>query len=122
MYVAPHEVPELLRKAGFHPFTAPGDCIVVGASHLRRSARMVLYMDILHELCHVIQRRAGEELWKEGFRYADRPTEISAYRFVVGLARERHASEAFLREYLRVGWLTPGEYGLLLRNVGVRAR
>ena len=122
MYVAPHTVPELLRRGGFVPFTSPGDCIVVGHGHLRRGARMVLYMDILHELCHVIQRATGRELWQEGYRYADRPTEIEAYRFVIALARERGATDAFLREYLRVGWMTPKEHRLLLRNVGVASR
>ncbi len=122
MYVAPHAIPEILRRGGFTPFTAPGDCIVVGLGHLRRSARMILYMDILHELCHVIQRAAGRDLWQEGYRYADRPTEIEAYRFVIALARERRATDAFLREYLHVGWMTPKEHRLLLRNVGVAPR
>ncbi|HTT15620.1 MAG TPA: hypothetical protein VMG81_07615 [Thermoplasmata archaeon] len=119
MYVAPHEVPEILRRAGVSPRTAPDDRIVIGASHLRRSARMVLMMDVLHELCHVIQRRAGRDLWQEGYRYADRPTEIEAYRVVLDLARAHGASDRFLQEYLRVDWLTPKEYRLLLRNVGV---
>lgn len=122
MYVAPHEVPELLRKAGFTPFTSRQDCIVVGSTHLRRSARIVLCMDILHELCHVVQRRAGRDLWQEGYRYANRPTEIDAYRFAVKLAREQGASESFLREYLRVEWIAEKEYRLLLKNVGVSGR
>jgi hypothetical protein len=119
MYVAPHEIPALLKRVGFFPFTSPKDCIAIGRGHLYRSARFILYLDILHELVHVLQRAEGHDLWVEGYRYADRPTEIEAYRFTVDLARAHGASDAFLREYLRVNWITPQEHALLLRNVGV---
>ncbi|HEV2231738.1 MAG TPA: hypothetical protein VGV64_02970 [Thermoplasmata archaeon] len=119
MYVAPHEVPEAMRRRGFTPFTTPKDCIVVGRRHLARSATSVLYLDILHELRHLLQRRRGAELWAEGYGYADRPTEIDAYRLGVRLAREMNASEAFLRRYLKVSWIGVREYRTLLRNVGV---
>ncbi len=122
MYVAPHEVPELLRRAGFTPFTSPDDCIVVGGAHLRRSPLLTLYLDILHELYHVRQRADGTDLWKEGYRYADRPSEIEAYRFAIERAREQHAPESYLREYLRVEWIAEKEYRLLLKNVGVLGR
>lgn len=121
MYVAPHEVPEAMRRRGFTPFTTPKDCIVVGRRHLARSATSVLYLDILHELRHLLQRRRGAELWAEGYGYADRPTEIDAYRLGVRLARGMHASEAFLRRYLKVSWIGAREYRTLLKNVGVAA-
>jgi hypothetical protein len=122
MYVAPHEIPALLRRVGFFPFTSPDECIAIGRGHLHRSAAIVLYLDILHELVHVLQRQAGHDLWVEGYRYGDRPTEIEAYRFSVALARRAGATDAFLREYLRVNWISAREHALLLRNVGVRAR
>ncbi len=122
MYVAPHAIPELLRRVGFLPFTSPRNVIAVGRAHLHRSAAFVLYLDILHELVHVLQRAAGHDLWVEGYRYGDRPTEIEAYRFSVALARRQGATDAFLREYLRVNWISDREHALLLRNVGVKAR
>jgi len=122
MYVAPHALPEFLRRAGVTLWLAPDDVVVVGRHHLARSARLVLYMDILHELCHVLQRWDGEDLWKEGYRYGDRPTEIRAYRFAVELGREQGATEAFLRGYLRVEWIGPKEYRTLLRGAGVAVR
>jgi len=122
MYVAPHEIPPLLKRVGFLPYTSPREVIVVGRAHLHRSAALILYLDILHELVHVLQRRAGHDLWVEGYRYGDRPTEIEAYRFSVALARREGASDAFLREYLRVNWISDREHALLLRNVGVKAR
>jgi hypothetical protein len=121
MYVAPYEQPPLLEKIGFHPFLSKRECVVVARRHLTRSARLLLYLDIFHELTHVVQRRGGVDLWEDGYRYADRPTEIEAYRFAIRLARELGVPDAFLREYLRVEWMSPAEHRLLLRNVGVPA-
>jgi len=119
MYVAPHEVPPH-RRGRWSPVVAPGlDCIVIGQRHLSKSPAMVLYMDILHELCHVVQRKEGQELWDPRYGYVDRPTELEAYRFVLEEARRRGASEAFLRDYLKVDWISKDEYGKLLRNLGV---
>lgn len=123
MYVAPHEVPHVPRSRGWKPVITPDhDCVVVGESHLRESPLLVLFMDIYHELCHVIQRRQGANLWEPGVSYVDRWTEVEAYRFVVHEARELGASDEFLRDYLKVEWITRGEYAKLLGSVGVAAR
>jgi hypothetical protein len=121
MYVAPHKVPKNAPKQ-WRPVTHPGDCIAVGRTHLRKSPELVLYLDILHELYHVVQRKAGRELWDETFDYVDRPTEVEAYRFSVVEARRRKATDAFLREYLKVMWVPPAEHLRLLKNVGVSAK
>lgn len=119
MYVAPWDVPKGARRQ-WKPILAPGkDCIVVGQSHLRESPAAVLFMDIYHELCHVVQRRDGANLWEPGVAYVERWTEIEAYRFVVREARELGADEAFLREYLKVEWISPEEHRALLDQVGV---
>ena len=120
MYVAPWELPPMRRRRGWKPVVAPKtDCIVVGMNHLSQSPPMVLYMDVLHEFCHILQRREGRDLWEPGVGYVDRPTEVEAYQFVVDEARERGASEEFLREYLKVDWVTPAEHQRLLKNLGV---
>ena len=121
MYVAPHRVPKNAPRQ-WKPVTHPGDCIVVARGHMRQSPAMVLYLDILHELLHVVQRKAGRELWDETFDYVDRPTEVEAYRFSVREARRRKVSDAFLREYLKVMWVPPKAHLRLLKNVGVRAK
>jgi hypothetical protein len=118
MYVAPHEMPPD-ADARWKPIISADDCIVVARSHLRKSPSMVLYLDVLHELYHVVQRRSGRELWDDRYSYVDRPTEVQAYRFAVREARRLGASDAFLREYLRVEWTTPKEHRRLLRNVGI---
>ncbi len=120
MYVAPHEKPKITRSRGWKPVISPDrDCIVVGATHLKESPPLVLFMDIFHELRHVIQRHGGANLWEPGVSYVERWTEVEAYRFVVQEARDLGASEEFLREYLKVEWISKEEHRRLLVAVGV---
>jgi hypothetical protein len=122
MYVAPWDMPEGARGRWKPVVTPTGkDCIVVGLGHLRESSELMLFMDIYHELCHVLQRQGGAELWPPGLSYVERPTEVEAYRFVVLEARELGVSEAFLREYLKVEWISAREHRDLLRTLGVPA-
>ena len=122
MYVAPHELPPDARGR-WRPVVAPtSDCIVAGLDHLRASSPMMVYMDIFHELSHVRQRRDGANLWEPGVRYIDRWTELDAYRIVVEDARARGASEEFLRDYLKVEWISRAEHAELLRKLGVAPR
>lgn len=120
MYVAPHRVPAD-ADPHWRPVTSRADCIAVGQFHLRRSPALVLYLDILHELYHVVQRWDGRSLWDGGYSYVDRPTEVEAYRFAVREAHRLHASDSFLRTYLRVMWISREEHRRLLANVGVPA-
>lgn len=122
MYVAPREVPKVTRTRRWKPVVSPDrDCIVVGAEHLRESPELVLFMDIYHELRHVIQRHGGANLWEPGVSYVERWTEVEAYRFVVAEAKEMGASNAFLRDYLKVEWISAAEHRQLLAAVGVPA-
>jgi hypothetical protein len=122
MYVAPHEVPKSFRRRWAPVLSPDADCVVVGESHLRESPELVLFLDIFHELCHVRQRLAGQELWPEKLSYVERPTEIEAYQFVVDEARRFRVSDATLREYLRVEWVEEEELLTLFRALGVPAR
>jgi hypothetical protein len=120
MYVAPWETPPFARRRGWSPVVAPGtDCIVVGRGHLRESPPMILYLDIYHELCHIVQRRDGANLWEPGVGYVERRTEIDAYRFVVEEAKGLGVPDDYLREYLKVEWISDKEHEQLLEAVGV---
>lgn len=119
MYVAPRSIPDNMRSQ-WNPVVAPeGDVIVVGHSHLAESPPILLYLDILHELCHIVQRHAGQELWDEKYDYVDRPTELEAYEFVVEEARKLGATKPFMREYLRVEWVSEEDYQRLLEKMGL---
>jgi hypothetical protein len=120
MYVAPWEAPPFARRRGWKPVVTPGkDCIVVGQNHLRESPEMILYLDIYHELCHILQRRDGANLWEPGVGYVERKTEVEAYRFVVNEARGLGVPDDYLREYLKVEWISDKEHEQLLEAVGV---
>ena len=121
MYVAPWEIPPQFRGR-WRPVVARGtDCIVIGDTHLKESPALMLFMDIFHELCHVRQRHAGANLWPDGVRYVDRWTEIEAYRLVVDEARRLGAPPEFLRDYLKVEWISPEEHRELLTTLNVPA-
>jgi hypothetical protein len=123
MYVAPRKTPPEVRAAGFRMVESSEDEIVVARSHLTNSPSMDLYLDIIHEFLHILQRKQGRELWVgRKVPYVDRPTEVEAYAFSVCEARRLHVPDHYLREYLRVTWVQRSEYLRLLRNVGVSAK
>jgi hypothetical protein len=122
MYVAPRRTPPEVRSAGFRMVESPDDVIVVAKSHLANSPGMDLYLDIIHEFLHILQRRHGRELWLgRKVPYVDRPTEVEAYSFSVAEARRLGVPDRYLREYLRVTWVPAVEYRRLLRHLGVTA-
>jgi hypothetical protein len=121
MYVAPHEAPPWAEKYGWSPFSTPANCIVVGLKHLSKSPSIILYLDILHEFFHILQRDAGRELWDISKGYVDSPTEIEAYLFSIAEARRLGLSDSFLRSYLKVEWVSGKEHLRLLKNLGVNS-
>ena len=120
MYVAPTELPKNFRRQ-WKPVVSPSDCIVIGRSHLAESPALMLFMDIYHELRHLVQRRDGADLWPPGVRYVDRTTEIDAYRLVVDEARRLGISSGFLKEYLKVDWISDAEHRELLVKMDLPA-
>jgi len=123
MYVAPPKTPPEIRAAGFRMVETRKDVIVVSRSHLRNSPRMDVYLDIIHEFLHILQRKQGREIWPaRKIQYVDRPTEIEAYSFSIAEARRLGVPDRYLRDYLDVPWLRRSQFLRLLRNVGVAAR
>lgn len=120
MYVAPRVTPVEVRRAGFEMVTSEEDEIVVASNYLKNGSPMHLYLDILHEFLHILQRRQGRELWL-GLKvpYVDRPTEVEAYAFSVVEARRLGVPDSYLRKYLHVTWVQRSEYLRLLRYLGV---
>jgi hypothetical protein len=116
MYVAPHALPKDADPR-WKPVVSRTDCIVVGGDHLKQSPAMVLFLDIIHELVHLLQRQNGRELWDDDYSYVDRPTELEAYAFTMAEARRLGAPPAFLRDYLKVEWTTSTQHLRLLRNL-----
>jgi hypothetical protein len=123
MYVAPVTTPSEVRAAGFRMLESREDEIVVARAHLANSPTMDLYLDVIHEFLHILQRRQGRVLWLGSkVSYVDRPTEVEAYAFSVAEARRLGVPDSYLRDYLKVTWVKKSEYLRLLRNVGVSAK
>ena len=89
--------------------------ITVGLNHLRQSPAYILYLDIIHELCHVKQHMEGRELYDRSRAYVDRPTEIEAFAVTVQEARRLKLSDKEILRYLWVEWITPEEHARLAR-------
>jgi predicted SprT family Zn-dependent metalloprotease len=91
--------------------------INIGLMHLRRTSDVILYLDIIHELCHVKQHLEGRNLYDRTKSYVDRETEIEAYRVTVQEARRIGLNDAAITNYLCVSWITPEEHQRLVRRM-----
>jgi hypothetical protein len=93
--------------------------IVIGTDHLKKSDKIILYLDIVHELVHVKQQRRGLDLYDKSYSYVDRPTEIEAYAIVVEEAKRLGMKDDEIFDYLHVEWITPEEHKRLASNIGL---
>ena len=96
--------------------------IVIGFDHLKKSDSKTLYLDIVHELVHVKQQRAGRDLYDKSYSYVDRPTEIEAYEVSVKEAKRLGMNDKEIIDYLFVEWITPQEHKKLASHVGLNIR
>ena len=120
MYVAPRKTPPEVRRAGFRMVESSDDEIVVARDYLARGPLLSVYLDVIHEFLHILQRKQGRELWP-GLKvpYVDRHTEVEAYAYSIAEARRLGVPDSYLRRYLKVIWITRTDYFRLLRNLGV---
>jgi hypothetical protein len=93
--------------------------IVIGFKHLKNSDSKILYLDIVHELVHVMQQRQGLDLYNKSYAYVDRPTEIEAYEIAVLEAKNLGMNKKEILEYLLVEWITPEEHKRLASHMGL---
>jgi hypothetical protein len=93
--------------------------IYFGLKYLRCCHEDILYLDIIHELCHVKQHLQGRNLYDERKAYVDRETEIEAYQVTVREAHRIGLNDDAISNYLRVAWITPEEHKRLARRLNV---
>lgn len=93
--------------------------ITIGRPHLRDASDEILYLDIIHELCHVKQHLQGRDLYDRSKAYVDRETEIEAYRVTVQEARRIGLNDDAILNYLCVSWITPEEHKRLALRLDV---
>jgi hypothetical protein len=93
--------------------------LIVSTHHLKTGDLRTLYLDVVHELCHVKQFRAGRPLFDRKRKYVDTPTEIEAYAFTVKEGKRIGMTNAQLIEYLKVEWVDEADHRRLARRLGL---
>ncbi len=96
--------------------------LMISTRHLRDSPFRTVYLDVVHELCHVRQFRRGQPLFYPRLSYVDAPSEIEAYRLTVEEGRRIGMTDRQLFDYLRTEWMSPVEHRRLARQCGVAGR
>jgi hypothetical protein len=93
--------------------------LVVSARYLHSGDKLDIYLDIIHELCHVRQLLEGKELFDPRYSYVERPTEIEAYSYTVQEARRLGLSDERICEYLKTEWMSDDDLKILAKAVNV---
>ncbi len=93
--------------------------LMVNERYLNDGNKTDIYLDVVHELCHVKQWMEGKELFDPDFDYVDRPTEVEAYRYTVQEAKRMGLSDRQILLYLKTEWMSEQDLKQLVRNIGI---
>ncbi len=93
--------------------------LIISNRYLKEGSIRDVYLDIIHELCHVNQFRHHKPLFYPKLSYVDAPSEIEAYRFTVKEGKRIGMSDQELVDYLKVQWISPAEHRRLARRMGL---
>jgi hypothetical protein len=104
---------------GGYMFVDSNGHLVVSTRYIKTGDKMDIYLDLIHELCHVRQLMEGKELFDPRYSYVERPTEIEAYRYTVQEARRLGLSDARICEYLKTEWMSDEDLKILAKAVNV---
>ena len=93
--------------------------LMVNARYLSSGDKIDIYLDVIHELCHVKQFMEGRELFDSRYDYVERPTEVEAYRYTVQEARRLGLSDKRICQYLKTEWMSDSDLKHLAKTLGV---
>jgi hypothetical protein len=96
--------------------------LMVSSRYLNTGDKMDIYLDLIHELVHVRQFMEGKELFDSDYNYAERPTEVEAYRHAVKEARRLRLSDERICRYLKTEWMNDDDLRLLAKTLDVKCR
>jgi hypothetical protein len=96
--------------------------LLISSHHLSDGDYKTVYLDLVHELCHVNQFRHHKPLFYPKLSYVDAPSEIEAYAFTVKEGQRIGLSRRELIDYLKVEWISPQEHRRLARRMGLAGR
>ena len=78
------------------------------------------YGMVIHELVHVRQFMEGKKLFDANYDYAERPTEVEAYRHAVEEARRLGLNDDQICNYLKTEWMSREDLRTLAKALNVR--
>ncbi len=93
--------------------------LMVNKRYLSTGRKQDIYLDVIHELCHVKQHLDGRELFDPRYDYVDRPTEIDAYRYAAQEAKRIGMNTEEIRVYLKTEMMSTQTLERLIKNMGV---
>jgi hypothetical protein len=93
--------------------------LMVNQRYLNSGDREEIYLDVVHELCHVKQHMDGKHLFDQNYDYVNNPTEIEAYRYAVLEAKRIGFSNQRILRYLQMEWMSDEEVKCLVNNIGI---
>jgi hypothetical protein len=92
---------------------------VISSRYLRNGDKVDIYLDLIHELCHIKQFMEGRALFDNRYDYVERPTEIEAYRHAVQEARRLGLSDERICQYLKTEWINDEDLKRLANAVNL---
>ena len=95
--------------------------LMVNGRYLNTGDKEDIYLDVIHELCHVKQHMEGRELFDPNYDYVDRPTEIEAYAYAVKEARRLGWTDKRILRYLKTEWMSDEDLKRLAAHVDVKS-
>jgi len=93
--------------------------LLVNKRYLNGGDKTDIYLDVVHELCHVKQHLDGKELFDPRFDYVNSPTEVEAYRYTVKEAKRLGLSDKRILSYLQTEWMSHADLKRLIKNIGI---
>ena len=93
--------------------------LLVNGRYLSSGNKTDIYLDVIHELCHVKQWMEGKELFDPRYDYVDRPTEIEAYRYTVQEAKRIGFNQKRIFQYLQTEWMNDEDLKRLIKNMNL---
>jgi len=96
--------------------------LVISKQYLKSGDKVDIYLDLIHELCHVKQFMEGKELFDPKYNYVERPTEVEAYRYTVQEAKRIGLSDERICEYLKTEWISDSDLKFLAKAVNVTCK
>ena len=109
---------EFMGLFGYMGVDSSDGHLLVNVRYLENGDKTDIYLDVIHELCHVKQYMDGKELFDGRYDYVDRPTEVEAYRYTVKEARRLGLSDERIMDYLKTEWMSDEDLKRLVNNIG----